>query len=368
MSVYIVTGKLGNGKTLISVGRIRDALRQGLRVVTNLDLDLVAMFGRHARKIEVIRIPDKPSIQDLEGIGKGFDGAYDESKFGLLVLDECGTWFNSRNWQDKTRKPVNDWFLHARKLRWHVYLIIQDVQMLDSQARDAIAELTVFCRRLDNIRLPIVGGLVKTLTGIRLTLPRIHRAKVTYASDDIVSDVWTYRGNDLFSCYQTDQMFLHEYPHGAHCLLTPWHTHGRYSVPMNLVNIMRITKIMWRRFKSPVALGAGLLIGSFLMFLKFASIPDKPVMHVDSPVALSERVDVVGEANPMVERLRKLYIAGSMQTKPNEVELEFRSHFDDQRYYMSADLRQVGVVVEARGTCAADLQFAGVVVPVTCLL
>ena len=43
MAVYVVTGKLGNGKTLITVGRIRDALAQGCRVATNLDLDLVAM-------------------------------------------------------------------------------------------------------------------------------------------------------------------------------------------------------------------------------------------------------------------------------------------------------------------------------------
>jgi hypothetical protein len=372
MSVFIVTGKLGNGKTLVTVGRIRDALREGLKVVTNLDLDLVAMFGAKARDVNVVRIPDKPSIEDLEAIGKGADGAYDESKFGILVLDECGTWFNSRNWQDKTRKPVNDWFLHARKLRWHVYLIIQDIGMLDSQARDAIGELVVKCRRLDNIRLPVIGGLVKSLTGIRLTLPRIHRAKVTYAYDDILYDVWTYRGTDLFACYQTDQIFLHDYSDGVYSLLSPWHIKGRYCVAMNWRNIVRITKIHWKRFKSPVALATGLLVGAFLMFLKFASIPaPAPVMHVDSPVAASSDVDpleVVEEVNPMVERLKKLYISGSMQTKPNQVELEFRSHFDDARYYMSQDLRQVGVVVQTLGTCAAELQFAGVVVPVTCLL
>ena len=43
MSVYCVTGKLGNGKTLVSVGRIRDALKKGLRVATNLDINLLAL-------------------------------------------------------------------------------------------------------------------------------------------------------------------------------------------------------------------------------------------------------------------------------------------------------------------------------------
>lgn len=267
MSVYIVTGKLGNGKTLVSVGRIRDALHAGCKVATNLDLNLLAMFGRKAKNLNVMRIPDKPTIGDLNAIGRGYDGReYDESRFGLLVLDECGTWFNSRNWQDKNRKDVNDWFLHARKLGWHVYIIIQDISMLDSQARDAIGELLVSCRRLDKLRLPLVGGFIKTLTGFNLTMPRIHRAKVTY-SDGLLSDVWTYRGNDLFACYDTRQSFIADYPHHTHCLLTPWHL-SRPRVPLTLVNVMRITKIYWKRFASPVALATGLLLGAFLMLLR----------------------------------------------------------------------------------------------------
>ncbi len=263
MSVYIVTGKLGNGKTLVSVGRIYDALAAGRRVATNLDLDLVAMGGRMNKTMQVTRVPDKPSIDDLTALGSAYEGPYDESKFGALVLDECGTWFNSRNWQDKSRKAVNDWFLHARKLRWDVYLIIQDINILDSQARDALAEYTVFCRRLDNIRIPLIGGLFQSVFGVRLTLPRIHRAKVVYGCSlqDMVSDVWNYRGNNMFSYYQTDQVFLNDYPHGVYSMLTPWHTSGRYMVPRNWRYYMRMTKIVWKRFRSPIALGVGVMLG-----------------------------------------------------------------------------------------------------------
>ena len=267
MSVYIVTGKLGNGKTLVTVGRIRDAIFAGCKIATNLDINLKEMFGRQGRSINLMRIPDKPNIDDLNAIGKGFEGReYDESKFGILVLDECGTWFNSRNWQDKTRKDVNDWFLHARKLGWHVYIIIQDISMLDSQARDAIGELLVTCKRLDKLRVPFIAPIFKLFTGINLTMPRIHRAKVTYA-DGLVSDVWVYRGNDLFRCYDTRQSFIQNYPHGTHSVLTPWHTHGRYAVEMNWRNTMRITKIYWKRFASPVSLATGLLLGAFAMLL-----------------------------------------------------------------------------------------------------
>lgn len=268
MSVYIVTGKLGNGKTLVTVGRIRDAIRAGCKIATNLDIDLKAMFHRQAKNINLMRIPDKPNIDDLNAIGKGYDGKdYDESKFGILVLDECGTWFNSRNWQDKTRKDVNDWFLHARKLGWHVYIIIQDISMLDSQARDAIGELLVTCKRLDKVRVPFIAPIFKMFTGINLTMPRIHRAKVSYA-DGLVSDVWVYRGNELFKCYDTRQSFIQNYPHGTHSLLTPWHTSGRYAVEMNWSNKMRITKIYWKRFASPVSLATGLLLGAFAMVLQ----------------------------------------------------------------------------------------------------
>lgn len=282
MSVYIVTGKLGNGKTLVTVGRIRDAIRAGCRIATNLDIDLVSMFGKQGRNINLMRIPDKPNIDDLNAIGKGYDGIeYDENKFGILVLDECGTWFNSRNWQDKSRKDVNDWFLHARKLGWHVYIIIQDISMLDSQARDAIGELLVTCKRMDKIRVPFIGPMIKTLTGINVTMPRIHRAKVTYA-DGLVSDVWVYRGNDLFRCYDTRQSFIQNYPHGTHSLLTPWHTHGRFAIEMNWRNMMRITKIYWKRFASPVALGTGLLLGAFVML-----VYSQPVFQQAAPMVSS---------------------------------------------------------------------------------
>lgn len=276
MSVYIVTGKLGNGKTLVTVGRIRDAIRAGCKVATNLDLDLKAMFHRQAKNINVMRIPDKPTIDDLNAIGKGYEGKdYDESKFGILALDECGIWFNSRNWQDKTRKDVNDWFAHARKLGWHVYIIIQDISMLDSQARDAIGELVVHCKRLDKVRVPGIGGLIKLITGVNMTMPRIHSARVLYA-DGLLSDRWVYRGNDLFRCYDTRQSFIQNYPHGTHCLLTPWHTSGRYAIEMNWRNKMRLTKIYWKRFASPVSLATGLLLGAFAMVLQSNAVVSAP--------------------------------------------------------------------------------------------
>ena len=248
MAFYFVTGKLGNGKTLVTIGRIRDKILSGCLVATNIDLDLEKMFHSRARDINVIRVPDKPTREHLDWIGIGND-TYDEEKNGILVLDECGTWFNSRNWQDKSRKAVNDWMLHARKKGWDVYLIVQDLSIIDSQARESLSEHTVFCRRLDRIRIPFIGPVIKALFGYNLTLPRIFRAKAHYGTSqrDFVSDTWTYRGSDLFHCYDTKQAFLSDYPHGVYWSLTPWHLTGRFRPPRNWSTFMRLTRIHFRR-------------------------------------------------------------------------------------------------------------------------
>lgn len=353
MSVYIVTGKLGNGKTLVTVGRIRDAIRAGCKIATNLDIDLKAMFHRQAKNINLMRIPDKPNIDDLNAIGKGYDGAdYDESKFGILVLDECGTWFNSRNWQDKTRGEVNNWFLHARKLGWHVYIIIQDIGMLDSQARDAIGELLVTCKRLDKIRVPGIGGLIKMLTGWNPTMPRIHRAKVTYA-DGLVSDVWVYRGNDLFKCYDTRQSFIQNYPHGTHSLLTPWHTSGRYAVVMNWRNQMRVTKIYWKRFASPVALATGLLLGAFVMLVYRQPVLAQPVTQaIQSHVTGQPSPAVTQEKNPFTGL--HIYLVGDVAG-----ELLFQVQWPDKSFLSirESELVALGFEVARVGAAMAKVTF-----------
>lgn len=273
MAVYIVTGKLGGGKSLLSVRRIQETLHSGLPVATNLDLRLHKIVGKRARNTRVIRIPDKPAITDFQAMGIGNRG-YDESLNGLLVLDECGTWFNSRNWNDPSRKHLNDWFFHARKLGWDVILIIQDVSLLDSQARSAIAEHTAFCKRLDRVGIPVISTFFKAITGYRLTLPRLHVARVVYGirPDDLVVDRWATRGDDLHTAYDTKQIFLDDYPHGTYSILPPWHTHGRHMAKRNWRYIMRITRIFWRRFKSPLAFGTGLLIGvSMIITLIFST-------------------------------------------------------------------------------------------------
>lgn len=201
MAVYIITGKLGSGKTLSVIGRIRDALIDGKRVVTNLNIRVEKMLPPWHRRGELIRIPDKPILSDLQFCGVGSE-SLNEEKFGLIVLDELGTWLNARSFQDPSRQPVIDWLLHSRKLGWDVYFIVQNLNMIDKQVRDGLAEFVVTCRRTDRFKVPLLGHF-------GLKVPKYHVAFVRYGAerDAPTVDRWIYRGRDLYGCYDTRQVF-----------------------------------------------------------------------------------------------------------------------------------------------------------------
>ncbi len=261
MAVYFVTGKLGGGKSLVSVSRIKIALLNGAPIATNIDLNLQYLVGRNDKKSRVFRMPDKPSVADLHAIGVS-NKSYDESKNGLLVLDECGTWFNSRSWNDKSRQHVINWMLHARKLGWDIIFIVQDISIVDKQARLALGEHVVYCRRLDRLTIPFVGRLYKLFTGSRLPLPKVHMGIVKYGDSQnaMTVDRWSLVGITLYSSYDTKQAFSDNYEHGVYTVLPPYYTIGRYSIPYTVKNIMRLTKIYWRRFSRPVVFIAGILV------------------------------------------------------------------------------------------------------------
>lgn len=206
MAVYFLTGKLGSGKTLCAVGKIRDYLEQGRAVATNLDLNLDELLSKKSKKY-VTRLPDKPRIDDLNMLGKGCVDE-DESKYGAIVLDELGTWFNTRNWNDKARLPLIDWFLHARKMHWDIFFIVQNIDNVDKQLRNSLCEHLVVCRRTDRLTIPLVGPLIKMM-GFEKVLPKLHLATIYYGDTESSIKVgrWWYFGKDLYKAYDTAQVF-----------------------------------------------------------------------------------------------------------------------------------------------------------------
>lgn len=237
MSIYLISGKLGSGKTLASVGQIRDKLRAGCRVATNLDLDLSKLLPARTCSVSCVRLPDKPTVHDLEMLGCG-NAEMNEDRNGVIVLDELASWLNSRTFNDKSRGPVIDWLLHSRKHGWDVIFIAQHIEQIDKQIRTALVEYLVTCRRLDRMRIPFVGGWIKTLSSgyLKGTLPKVHVATVRYGCDAgaIVADRWVYQARELYGAYNTRQVFTDQAERvetwgdvvGTFSYLSPWHLAG----------------------------------------------------------------------------------------------------------------------------------------------
>ncbi|CAA32519.1 gene I product [Lineavirus I22] len=363
MAVYVVTGKLGAGKTLVAVSRIQRTLAKGGIVATNLNLKLhhFPQVGRYAKQCRVMRIADKPTLEDLEAIGRG-NLSYDESKNGLIVLDECGTWFNSRNWSDKSRQPVIDWFLHARKLGWDVIFIIQDISLMDKQAREALAEHVVYCRRLDKLNIPIIGGLISVLSGGRLPLPKVHFGIVKYGDNpqSLTVDKWIYTGTDLYAAYDTKQIFTSDRELSPpFCPVSPYYTHGIFAVKRDAKYYMRMTKIYFKKMNrvwlmaSFLALGAG--VG---FFYKSRQINEQlSNMPVASAQANTTKTDHT------IDELPRLSI-NSFAQMGYDVNVSFKDA--KGKIYYSFDLMKSGYALDIKDSCHITLRKRNYIQQVTC--
>lgn len=375
MVAYVVTGKLGAGKSLVAVGRIKEYLLQGRPVASNLDLYPDKMFWRYS-KATYMRIPDRPDINDLLAIGSGNE-SYDEELNGLLVLDECATWFDSRTWNAKGRSEVITWFLHARKLGWDLMFLIQDVEMLDSHARKSLAELTVFCKRLDRIKLPIIGALSKLVLDKPLTFPKMHRGKVRYGTTEtcLEVDTWTYTGKNLYNAYDTKQIFREDYPHATYSTLPPIYYNAKQRAANNWANKMRITKIYLKRLKQPVSLAAGLLVGVAMTTLVYGKgkYDEKPLEAITEESSTKPVDEGTPKPDAYAAKIKavvaSLHISGTRTINGNKV-YEFSDMGDTEARtaLTSVELAGMGVIIRNRSDCHVDVQVGEETIPVLCTL
>lgn len=252
---FVLQGKKGNGKGIIGLKMIEDYLVAGRPVATNLNLYLEHLLPLESKTF-VYRLPDQPSVYDMDVLGEIKTGG-DETKNGLIVLDECASWLNSREYKDKERQKLLDWFLHSRKKGWDVVYIIQNINMLDKQFRDGFAEHLINVQRLDRLPIPFIGPLIR-LMGFASRMPRIHVGTVRYGTSPqapVVERIYA-RGKRFWKAYDTLQKFTpHNEYQGVACQLPAWHVAGRYMT-------------RWQMYKAVMAgsLLSGLFIGALLTF------------------------------------------------------------------------------------------------------
>lgn len=320
MAFFIVTGKLRSGKSLMATARMKEYLEQGKKVATNFDLKLEHMLPVDCRKVNCIRIPDLPAVEDLEALGKGSDGKYDENTFGLIVIDEGSGNFNARDWADEGRKKVIDWLKHSGKLRWDVYIIVQSPNMLDKQIREAFGEHLVSCKRMDRLSFPFIGPLLRVL-GLNIRPPKVHVGVVRYGlgPNDPVVDRWLYRARNLYQAYDTEQKFDKDTSPGLSCYLPPYTLKGRY---MN-------------KFQIGKAIAAGYIFGALLLGAAFSFTgawwiykgSENPLYKegfktakVFNPKDVSELVNINGVVYDENQRPTTVYLSDGRTLKSPEYE------------------------------------------------
>lgn len=233
MTDFAITGKKGSGKGLFSAGLIRDALRDGKKVATNMDIWPEKMLSSTSRAT-FFRLPDCPTVDDMNAIGLGNE-IVDDSKNGIIVLDEASKFFNSRSWGDKTRQPLLDWLIHSRKLGWDVYYAMQGLEQVDKQLRSSQIEYHIAVKRTDKWPIPLVTPLCG-IFGLNVRFPRLHLGIIKHGCDrdSLVVDRKFYRAKDIYEAYDTRQVFLdrdHPDATGLYSVLSPWHVKGRHLPP-----------------------------------------------------------------------------------------------------------------------------------------
>lgn len=359
MPVYIVTGKLGSGKSLCTVGRIQDYLNQDRHIATNLDLKLENLVNPFAKKTTVYRVPDRPTVDDLENLPRPYEGKYDEKKTGLIVLDECGTWFNTRNYRDKGRTELIDKLLHIRKAGWDVMFIIQHIEMMDKQVREGLGEHIVYCKRMDRLMIPFVGPLLK-LFGLNVRPPRIHMAIVKYGAGEAapVVDRWIYQGKDLYDAYETEQIFTSNSCQ-LNSVLPPNYVYGRYT---------NESKHNVRRFKGAAAgfleaasTRAFFLIGlavGVLSLWGYEKLNSEPIKNVK---ASEQKVEKVKE--PLEHELNGVWISASVKSSDG-FDYVFYSGTDEEP--ISFYPKQLGYRVRWVSSCKASLVKDKIFTTITC--
>lgn len=219
MAIF-VEGVRGSGKSKIAIREIQTYLKSGRRVATNLDIKL-ELLAPEADPL-LTRIPDLPRSLDLEQLGKAYPeldpdnpDTYDEKKFGLIVIDELLTSFNSRSWNDPDRLSVVSWMVQSRKLGWRLWLLCQDVDAVDKQLRETLLQEIWHCRSGKNFfSSPIMGAIFGIFTRpiMKIWAPLGFHILTVYTGkrkDKVhIAAREFYKLYDLHPTYKTSQQFL----------------------------------------------------------------------------------------------------------------------------------------------------------------
>lgn len=204
--VFVVSGKLGSGKSYHCCKMAIDHLLSGGVVATNMAIDLERIMANYHRRLkswQLVKVdaesdPHKIPRGDLRGSGR---------RRVLVILDEALNWFaSSAGVKDDRKATWGEWLRQSDKLGQDVYFIAQNFE----RAAKWIRELAQVALRVTNFgnfhlfRMPV---------GKWLHLGRCYAVSRYEISSLTLLSIWTYTINPrVWSCYRTAELFGFDAP------------------------------------------------------------------------------------------------------------------------------------------------------------
>jgi len=151
MTIRLYSGTPGSGKSFCSIELITDYLQQKKDVISNFALKFSARQIKKGWQEKFNYWPNEEiTINNLveHAINNNYLEKRKESQC-LVVIDEAGGRFNSRDFQQKDRMEWLDFFSQHAKLGYDFLLVAQMDRMIDRQIRGLI-ETEYIHRKINN--------------------------------------------------------------------------------------------------------------------------------------------------------------------------------------------------------------------------
>lgn len=206
MSVNVLTGIPGSGKSLRAAEIIYWKLRTHQPVICNFDINRAYPELDYDCFILVDDYEVSPSF--LRDFAQNYfvDRPIREGAI-TLILDECASpvLFSCRTWQNKNRPNWITFFQQHRKMGFECYLITQDINNLDKAIR-AVIGYEINFRKLND--LPFIGAFFNIfrrpmIIGVKYYLP----LKTTFKRSARVGSDFTFGLKKYMNLYDTFALF-----------------------------------------------------------------------------------------------------------------------------------------------------------------
>jgi len=222
MSIYIITGKTGHGKTAFMTNWIRGSLKAGRRVYSNIKINVDNLGLK--KKIEegfINKLKDRESSKQLLYWSNFSDWRYMTD--GIAFVDEGLVYFNARNWE-KLPTNLQMKFVQHRKDKVDLVFNVQHYTFIEKTLRMLCErfiniELKLGSSKYDNSKIPRIARVTE------LDLPTLNRCENlgidVYNADkedikkyhlDTLWREWFWIRKKIFSWYDTGFQVMESRP------------------------------------------------------------------------------------------------------------------------------------------------------------